>query len=527
MEPTALRAEIKSWERAFRVDNHRDPSINDIKAYPNIAAKYRLYKKLSKDCSSSTAQKSLSTEAPSTPRRSSLSPVNPFSPAKARIKPGASNNAPLNQPQVAELLTTPPNRKRIYSTPSPEPLPAAGLFMTAAHLLDDAPADSSAIRKARKRLRGDAVSPSPSRSGKKQRAIACFSTDLQPFLTENKITNPEDDEADMSYVDESPVKPISNRKDFKLLFDEERLPRFDLMGNNPQSSVSLTGQKRLRNGDELLQVVSDKEQKPIKMNKSQKQEKALHLLKKAGSSKANPWIPIAAGKTPCSAIDALSRNSFSDIEGDLYRTSREHSSLEETSGLPSDTPTSVIFASELLPPSPPPSTTGTMQGAGTTGTNRNRKKQKLLMDTKVDDDSLEEQSDIHVVEFDPRSLRKLNVYTVNSDEVDEAERDVFQVVRASYCDGDNPIIGEVAPHGTELEVSLPEDLRKILYISSSCARDREERALVDSLLHGASDSRNQRGEVWGVGEAEDAASAITDYEDDWAGEGVPWEAGEL
>lgn len=38
MEIAKVRAEIKSWERAFRAENIRDPTVDDIKANHQIGS---------------------------------------------------------------------------------------------------------------------------------------------------------------------------------------------------------------------------------------------------------------------------------------------------------------------------------------------------------------------------------------------------------------------------------------------------------------------------------------------------------
>lgn len=42
---TQLRAELKSWERAFERENGRKPSAADVKANPDISTKYKTYHK--------------------------------------------------------------------------------------------------------------------------------------------------------------------------------------------------------------------------------------------------------------------------------------------------------------------------------------------------------------------------------------------------------------------------------------------------------------------------------------------------
>ena len=77
-----------------------------------------------------------------------------------------------------------------------------------------------------------------------------------------------------------------------------------------------------------------------------------------------------------------------------------------------------------------------------------------------------------------------------------------------------------------LEVDLPYHLKSVLSISPSKKYPPDD-ALVRNLLYGEyvqGYGGPQGGEVWGAGEVE---NAHTDSEDDWAGEGIPWETAEL
>lgn len=80
-----------------------------------------------------------------------------------------------------------------------------------------------------------------------------------------------------------------------------------------------------------------------------------------------------------------------------------------------------------------------------------------------------------------------------------------------------------------VEVVLPNKLREMLALSPSDSKTRslENGRVVSSLVYGTREGNynpSKGGEIWDVGEeflGEDSAS------DDWEGEPVPWEVGEL
>lgn len=93
------------------------------------------------------------------------------------------------------------------------------------------------------------------------------------------------------------------------------------------------------------------------------------------------------------------------------------------------------------------------------------------------------------------------------------------------------------------EVNLPEDLRRVLALSPPphVAPDSEEEAkLVRGLLYGRREGHydpSRGGEIWGVGEVSEEEDVLglgqkrvrgrEEDEDEWEGEPVPWEVGEL
>ena len=92
-------------------------------------------------------------------------------------------------------------------------------------------------------------------------------------------------------------------------------------------------------------------------------------------------------------------------------------------------------------------------------------------------------------------------------------------------------------HHTEdegtFEINLPSDLAQVLALSpshtSSYLRDKTEQKVVKELLYGSRERHynpQRGGIVYDVGE-EDQSEGVDGGEDDWEGEPVPWEVGEL
>ncbi|KAI6153753.1 hypothetical protein BKA82DRAFT_938145 [Pisolithus tinctorius] len=244
-ELAAVRAQIKAWERDFRSARGRDPSIQDIKDQPHIADKYKLYKKLSKSATASSsfssrltssASKNPSTlpRTPPSPSRTSaaipesrkaeavppLPGFNPFSPIKNKGKDRdvLQISRPPNNPFI-----TPTKQKASHAhprTPSPDPFPSIVQthINTSPH---DQPANPAVLR-ARKRLRGEPVSPSPNKQ--KRQRIGLQVPTLKP-----EVSSDSDNDLDVaagagdlnvSSVDDSPVKAPAGGRSFKLLFDD-------------------------------------------------------------------------------------------------------------------------------------------------------------------------------------------------------------------------------------------------------------------------------------------------------------------
>ena len=188
--------------------------------------------------------------------------------------------------------------------------------------------------------------------------------------------------------------------------------------------------------------------------------------------------------------------------------------------------TSNTLLNLLIPPSPPPPDASKPsvprcadKGKGKSG---GRKKVKLLQDTKDADGeesgSLED-NETQVREIDP--LARLP----QVDSVDDAGSDWDTHWQAQEVLND-PAVSSV-DLGI-LQVNLPAELQRVLAISpGGLRREAEEEKVVRELLYGSReihyDSR-KGGEIWDAGEESEHAEGT---EEDWEGEPVPWEVGEL
>lgn len=515
MEIATVRAEIKSWERAFRSENSRNPTVEDIKANHKIAEKYKLYKKLCKTAAMSTTVSSNNhSNGPTTPpRRSSALPgpssllpksrpvpeptdtltSNPFSPTKQRRRKQMSpNDAPLGMPNFMEAPSTPARKHGTSS--SPKGLPTFDLVPEQPRA-SEYNVLNSAVKRAKKRLRGDIVSPSP----KKRKTISTRYDQL------------DNDESDTACITDSPVKSKLNGKDFKPIFEDDRISVPDFLGKLSQSSLpqsqSIFNSNTRRSTATSESTTGSGRNKISEVHKPDIQEDQEDGKEALDAKKYPSDVPDDTGKSGPPYI-SRKRSSSADVEDASLHSDGD------TAG--------------LLPPSPPP-----LKGKETgnhnsihKAANRNRKKVKVSMD--VDPQDVEENDgDISVIEIDPILLTRRRCTTNDDDEDEESlMRETYGFIDAT-SKYEFTGLEENGQADEEVDIDLHDDLRQVLHISASRKHEREEQALVDSLLHGELRSRNEHGEVWGIGEVDDPAFTITDGEDDWAGEGVPWEVGEL
>jgi len=145
-------------------------------------------------------------------------------------------------------------------------------------------------------------------------------------------------------------------------------------------------------------------------------------------------------------------------------------------------------------------------------------------DSEEDDDN-EEGSNVKVV---IRSRRQQSQHAE-----DDQDLDLGPVLRVHTHRGPHgaPALVDQQDDTSKFEIDLPDRIRSVLAISPSNPRDSKEERVVRGLLYGRRASHYDAlkgGEIWDVGEPDDErGEANTEGEDDWEGEPVPWEVGEL
>ena len=218
----------------------------------HIAHKYRLYKRLSKNPNLAHNKNDEFPPQPTTPSRSTrpkdpksvflskrlveptapLAAFNPFSPQKNQKGKEKERSPILGGPRhnlFGTFGSTSSSEDRRLS-PNPFP-PLQASSSTPPSRTWPTPAFTSAVSRARKRLRGEPVSPSPNKE--KRRRLLSQNTNPFPRVKLDAQDSDDDIEAadvDSSFVDNSPVKASNTGKLFPKLFTESSLPSNDLFG---------------------------------------------------------------------------------------------------------------------------------------------------------------------------------------------------------------------------------------------------------------------------------------------------------
>ncbi|OSC99433.1 hypothetical protein PYCCODRAFT_1415684 [Trametes coccinea BRFM310] len=580
MDAATLKAEIKAWERNFRADHGRDPSIQEIKDQPAIAAKYKLYKSLSK--ASLSASRSKTTAPPSTPPRSAprqaqpsssivhksrpvkvdppVSTSNPFSPVKNRKNLPDQHSSPQrasHQSRPNPFATPSKPKAKPHAprrSPSPDPFPPIQP-MIAVQRTPKAPAADPAVTRARKRLRGEPVSPSPV---KEKRARVASHAALSFAGHAALLDSPDGSDGDEGAADpndtiiaDTPMKPRTGGRNFKILFDDV-LPNGDKrpvksLSSRKKTTSSLNvfaGAKRERS--RALTPCSDEEEDwslgprlksldavaaaapPAKLSQSKgRVVNGKHGIPKAlVPGKSDLWSEVGPSK---GSTTVLSRTSSSNLPS---RSSNKRSLPDERDDAEHESTSSsanTFLNLPLIPPSPPPPDASKPYGPKYADKGKgkaaafSRKKAKLLQDAGNGEDEDEDSPDdeIQVKEVDPLSRLP------NPDSAVDADSDWEAHWRAPADPDDPAVLASSSLDPGKFDVNLPDELQRILAISPSRRNETEEEKLVRGLLYGRRETHydpSKGGEIWDVGE--DSENAVG-TEEEWEGEPVPWEVGEL
>ncbi|KAJ3754361.1 hypothetical protein EV360DRAFT_51806 [Lentinula raphanica] len=533
---TSVRAEIKLWERNFAKEHKRNPTVDDIRANIQIANKYRLYKKLTKSAAPTNAGNNRKSGSSTPPRKSertssvisksrtiettsALSSYNPFSPQKDKGKQRAAPNA-VNSPPIpipANPFATPTKTKptpRIRE-PSPSPIPEAGPILPTTKQPDP----PSAVTRARKRLRGEPVSPSPNK-GKRRRVLSQRNISRQD--DDSSSSDEEGDAGNSSFVADSPIKG-SGSKSFMSLFEDASK---DMKVKNALARTKYTsgifGPVRSQSvafEDDLESVLGSK---PRKRPRAAVNGPALlsKLAPRMGTdnlySKQESTLQPSHNETneePSSNGKQLGKRMHADAEGDD----------EQMDTKPSDSET------RLIPPSPPRDVSSQRPSADVFS--KGKGKASSRKKTKFDDDE-----DMDSLSDDVKVVPVSRTFRPPDDDYDVGPE--FDPVYWFDRRGQDPKIHAEERVDSTFEVDLPDKLRHVLALSSSDTRlqDIQEERVVESLIYGRRTTHyepSKGGEIWDVGDVagpnvqEENVDEKSLVDEDWEGEPVPWEIGEL
>ncbi|KAF9244525.1 hypothetical protein BU15DRAFT_85905 [Melanogaster broomeanus] len=556
-----VRAEVKTWERDFRSRYDRDPSVQDIRDQPLIAEKYKLYKRLTKaTASSSEPVARSSTNNPCTPPRtqpsSSLPPsadrpplqgFNPFSPVKNKGKEKDTSRTTASQasrkPPSSNPFATPAKNKSNphphIQTPSPDPFPSILLPQPKASSSSshDHRQSNTTVSRARKRLRGEPVSPSPNKP-KRQRVGSPTLLSLPNLEVSSNSEGDSDAELavcdfNSSFVDDSPVKAPAGGKSFKLLFDDS-LSALSISKKSNESATShsngptldayfvqghISARTTQKHGQHDVNSMGMNSRSRRPRNDTQgKISNRIFATKddlpsvpptrSAKSSVPHKVIPTGVVSIPSQSRTSLKR---AIDEGDPASENKQFDAI-----LPAEHP--------LIPPSPPPEHStyrGPSKGRAKAVTSRKK--------AKVEDEGSEEDEDSQYdVAFKVVTVTRSRG-TKLLQTADDLDWDPLLNLGARNHDpaGENDTIHH---ESATFSVELPDKLRRVLAISPSRSHSSKEERVVRGLLYGdrvGNYDPSRGGDIWDVGEGDESVRSDIATEDDWEGEPVPWEVGEL
>lgn len=443
--------------------------------------------------------------------------------------------------------------------------------------------DKDAVSRARKRLRGEAVSPSPI---KEKRPRVTGKIAPQAALTFNEADSSDEDGAVKrgrdTFIDDTPARPPIGKKQFKVLFDEA-VPsasqtrsagaRPQEVGMVPSKSVYGKGlfglgfsskdsgaKQSSRSNTRSKSPIHSDDGDDIEWNTSASVSSSKLSAPDFSPSVAKPVAPSRPNKKSSKVPGAIipgkddlwaSSGPKDATKAPSKRRSRSPTTLSNdvhTSDSRS-TPKASLSALPLLPPSPPadPQSKPKYNDKGKSKALM-RKKAKLLGSDDSEDEG--DEADVKVKEVPWRwhrhpSRGQLELVSGMEQQADsELEFDVGAYRPSVPPSLSNQLVD--GDHQERFEVDLPEDLRRVLALSPPrhvVPDPGQEEKLVRGLLYGRREGHydpSRGGEIWGVGEVsgeseeEDAlglgkerVKGREEDEDDWEGEPVPWEVGEL
>lgn len=383
---------------------------------------------------------------------------------------------------------------------------------------------ASAVSRARKRLRGEPVSPSPNKD-KRRRVIPPTTISFARLNFNTADSDDEQPNRDTSFVDNSPLKAPFSGRSFSRLFDE--------------SATSLDNLPTASKTQELSSLCVDNVTGPSVHGAAKGTKRAKEVLRKRqltrlDASQSSLTHLIINQRSELLATLGNGNISQTKIAFNVNRSSTKRPFSDDELE-PANIPRT---RSPLLPPSPPPASTSGRASAkpsqhkGNFKANKDRKKMKIdERPDNRDSDDPELTATLRIV--NRKTTRPVHaVGDVGDFELDSDS--ILGYTRFAVFHPPSPIT-DPQDHGS-IEVDLPDKLRSMLALrSASKSQISEEDLLVKGLLYGRRVTHydpNKGGEIWDVGEddlggLDEDRNRYASGEDEWECEPVPWEVGEL
>jgi len=438
---------------------------------------------------------------------------------------GSTN--PFATPHKSKQALFPPHKSL-----SPDPFPPIQTLIDPTYPPQESK-QSNTVSRARKRLRGEPVSPSPVKE-KRQRILP----DVLSFpnmgalnAEDSNDSDPAEAElADSSFVADSPMKPLPKGGAFKLLFEggagdvvtqdgpsrSRRVQSHSGLGLFGSKSQRARSMSRSSDSETLSDNHQPPEMKPSEgnpVNSRAKVRAEKRFYPNGPASRKKDHFGTMEPTGPKQVIQA------DRVGGGAQGITATNTSLADTESDARDT-LCPSHRPALLPPSPPPAGSSSAHVVKRKAKGPIGKRAKLTEDSGCEE---EDGADVHVkIREWSWQLRK------SSRATDTLAEELDPVLAFGAHDRQSSPGPTIDDTPGDFVVSLPDDLRRLLAISPSKVQNPHDVGVVRGVLYGERTSNydaQRGGDIWGVGEIDDGSDSQA--EDDWEGEPVPWETGEL
>ncbi|KZV78851.1 hypothetical protein EXIGLDRAFT_783163, partial [Exidia glandulosa HHB12029] len=402
-----------------------------------------------------------------------------------------------------------------------------------------APKDTPATR-ARKRLRGEPVDPSPDKLSR-TRSFARVQSESAPaprpaFFTSQPHQAPSKDEHDPEEDDvlaESPAKP--DPKDFRPLFDSpQKGAGGKLVRSKTMPAGGLFARAPSRSNGNLSDNELDHGPTPSSLHRKQTNGTASPQPDSEPSKLLRRTATLPTTTTPSAPAPAPARGNGHGKKRALEALAEDPAEDEDHDSPIAGPSTARPFAGmALLPPSPPPVKASweprkAKPKAGASSHARYTKKPRLQEDKEQEEDSKSDNDGFEMREVQWRSHGRLLLDQPQAepedDLLDEWEKEMHLRRSRTAQLHDEGAVDEDEPR---VRVDVASDMLSVLSLAQSPVKTRrsEQRVLRDLLLPDGTSWVGGRGEdVFAAGEEDEGKE---EDDDDWADEGVRWDEGEL